>query len=640
MIIERIEIENWMPFKGKFDLDLPPGAIAVTAKYEENALRSNWAGKTAFLEAIEWALFGVHRKRLEDAVINHEADHTKVVVRLTGGVVVTRSRKRGKATQFFVEYGEEKMKMKKKAAEKALKDFLGVDHVDYRATTCFAQGDTSAIVSMTSSKRREVLSAWLELEPYKDVVRKVRDELKTYYIELENAKKQLERLQENEIEVDPKEVGTTAGRLFAAVEEKEAIDVLLEKARLAEHVADEKARYERIKSEAKDRFEKIRSYDVKVIKSELEDIEETKDQASEKLAVLKRDLSKAVELSTKGFDGKCPVNKKSCPIASEINEETEHNKEVLVQIKKKRDDFEKTYSKLESRWNSLKRDLNRHERLVEEQKRSIETLREMKTRPVFVIEEVDVSEVKSKYRDLIETSNALRRKLSQLVNDERQSQSVAKMREDAEAAYDDVKEISAMYGYANRVAASMPGAVIDRSIARLEERANALLDGTGLSIQFSTDRATQTLSDICSECGHTYRGQRDKSCPSCGTTRPFKTSDDLEIMVTDGSGDVEDARMKSGGAKVLIGSAIRLAASLLLREFRDARIAFAQIDEPFGPLDAENRTNLARVFSSMLSGVGLEQALVVSHDTALLDSLPARVLITRTQEGNSTICLE
>ena len=68
----------------------------------------------------------------------------------------------------------------------------------------------------------------------------------------------------------------------------------------------------------------------------------------------------------------------------------------------------------------------------------------------------------------------------------------------------------------------------------------------------------------------------------------------------------------------------------MLREVRGASVAWATIDEPFGPLDAELREGLARVFGGMLGAVGLEQAFVVSHDQALLDQLPHRIVIERT----------
>jgi hypothetical protein len=187
--------------------------------------------------------------------------------------------------------------------------------------------------------------------------------------------------------------------------------------------------------------------------------------------------------------------------------------------------------------------------------------------------------------------------------------------------------------------AAVPARIAKESVAVLEQQANMLLQDSGLSLEFAWERATKMLAPICVACGHLYAGQRDKQCSSCGAERGPKMSDELEILIEDGSGEIEDVKMKSGGAKILVASSLRLAASSMLREQRGAAVGWACIDEPFGPLDAENREALARTFSGMLGSVGLEQAFVVSHDQVLLDALPSRIIVERSG-GVSTLRLE
>jgi rubrerythrin len=185
----------------------------------------------------------------------------------------------------------------------------------------------------------------------------------------------------------------------------------------------------------------------------------------------------------------------------------------------------------------------------------------------------------------------------------------------------------------------IPARIAAQQLIALEERANALLSGTGLSFTLGWERETRDAAPICYECGYSFKGKKEKTCPSCDATRGFKRSEELEILVDAESGEAEDVRTASGGAKVLVASAIRLAGGLMLRELRGCRVAWTLVDEPFGALDAENREQLARTFAGMLGSVGLEQAFVVSHDAALLDALPCKIQITR-DGSKSCISLE
>ena len=164
MSIEKLELCNWMPFRGQHALTLPSGAIAVVGRYEENERRSNWSGKTALLEAIRWAIYGVHRKRLEDGLIHRGESETWVDVALTGGIEIRRIRKLGGPTRVFVLCAAEGVRLEGSAAEDWISRALGLSYQDARATVLLEQGDTEALVGRTSSQRRETIAAWLELD--------------------------------------------------------------------------------------------------------------------------------------------------------------------------------------------------------------------------------------------------------------------------------------------------------------------------------------------------------------------------------------------------------------------------------------------------------------------------------------------
>jgi DNA repair exonuclease SbcCD ATPase subunit len=153
-------------------------------------------------------------------------------------------------------------------------------------------------------------------------------------------------------------------------------------------------------------------------------------------------------------------------------------------------------------------------------------------------------------------------------------------------------------------------------------------------LRFSWARELADKATACDECGYVYATKRGDECPTCKAPRGKKLAQELELLCDDGSGLEEDARFNSGGTRAIVGAAVRLAASAMLRRMRGSSAAWAIVDEPFGSLDAENREQLARTFAGMLNSVGLEQAFVVSHDPVLLEALPHRIVIDR--DGSSS----
>jgi hypothetical protein len=190
-----------------------------------------------------------------------------------------------------------------------------------------------------------------------------------------------------------------------------------------------------------------------------------------------------------------------------------------------------------------------------------------------------------------------------------------------------------------RAALKIQTIIVKREIDRIVDHSNVMLEGTGIDlVEIAWSRPTADPEPIC-DCGFRYATGRYAECPSCGAARGRKLSDDLEILVSDDSGEVEDVKFKSGGAKRLTATAIRFSALALLRDVRGAAINWATIDEPFGPLDEENSELLARQLGTMISNVGLEQAFVVSHNAALIAMLPNKIVVERS-DGVSTLRME
>lgn len=646
MRIERIEIENWLPFGGSFELDLPGGPIAVTATYAGNPRRSNWAGKTAFLEAIRWALFGKHRKRFDDAVIHRGTDATSVRLVFSDGLIVRRSKRLKKAVRLAVEYGGEKWT--KKIAQEKIEEILGLTDDDLCNTLHFAQGDIEAIVEKQSSKRREVVAAWLDLEQWERIASRIRARAKKLRDELARERTRLEGLDAAALEISDivawdtteaaedleAQIGRAAGELFANRERKVEIDTILEDVAGDEIRRQNLIRFERLVEEGDELRERIQELRLGELKPRVEDAATDADVAAASVLSSERDVRAARELVKGDFDGQCPVTCEECPIADDIRANTTAATAKLAAARAEYTELKRDADEKKRAFRALDHELRAGTRLVADynaKRAEIKRLADSTpedTGPRLTDDEV--AALRREKAELVDRAVTVAGDYAFARRSASRFGATIRQRAECHAKVTELEsELRILSLSARCVGASgIPARIAERELGNLEERANIILADVGLSFRFTWDRELRDLTPTCFECGYRFKGQKDKTCPSCEAARPLKRSDELGILVSDG-GPEEDVKTKSGGAKVLVGSAIRLAAGAMLREIRETRAAWATIDEPFGPLDAENRHALASSFAGMLGSVGLEQAFVVSHDAALLDALPGRIEITR-----------
>lgn len=644
MRISRISLVNWMPFGGVHELtNIPASPIAIVAKYESDETRSNWAGKTSLLEAVGWALHGVHRKRLDDAVITNWTAETRVTVDIADGdelvATVTRERPRGGPGRLsvFVGGGE---KLGGDAAQGAIRRILGMDADDLAATVCFAQGDTEALVGMRTGDRRKLVARWLELDVWDRLLARAR----VYHRDASNRLAALSDV----VEAVPDEtalrerVAECERRVAVARECHVDATTTREAAERSAEADVVRDRMERVGVEASALREKIRSSQ----RSDASDkIQELREEVAELVGdekVMRSEHTAAVRVVVDGFDGLCPVTRGKCPAE-------EHVVSASNLTKRRLDDASAALRAVESRRQEkarLLRDAEKEvadgETLRREYNSRVASLREIRSR-LDDLESAGASPTALSVRESVAAErdasaavvnaevalNTAKFELASVETKRRQAEERETRRRVASADVRAAELVVKAFG-----STGIPARIAAAQLHSLQERANALLAGTGLSFELAWERNTKDPTPVCYECGYTFKGRRDKSCPSCSAVRGARRSDELEILVDDGSGEIEDAKAKSGGAKVLVASAIRLAGGLMLRDVRGSRVGWALVDEPFGALDVANRATLARTFASMLGSVGLEQAFVVSHDAALLDALPCRITITR--DGSSS----
>lgn len=650
MRISRISITDWMPFRGTQQLELPPGPVAVVAQWEDNLDRSNWAGKSALLEAVEWCLFGVHRKRFEDGVIHRGAPATRVVVTFDDGTEVKRQRRRGKSTELVVVRAGETLR--KKQAQEEVDVLLGLDRDDYRTVLYFAQGDIEGLVSKTSGQRRETVASWLDLDAWGRVSSRLRALSRAASTDLEVERRDREHAvgvlndlchsMGAEGPADPAAALQRARDLVeharasvrAATDLREEVDKLLDAATDAAALESDINMREELRQKICVARDEVQAHDSE-FDSDLVKAERTYEDSTTALNLASTEQAEALRVCRGDFDGRCPVIDSECPASDYVRACGAASRTRLEKARRAREEAARRHQEASSLVHAMRRSERdrmaaraRYNALVE-QHRALTRRIDAAPKPV----EADVAELREQRSAAAEQQHEAERAFHRAANLLESVEEWSSTVDSASAQVEGAQLKAAAADLAARCAGptGVPAEVASASIDELQDRANDLLSGTGLSVVFAWDRAAADLEAACPECGYRYVGQRDKECPSCSTTRGQRRVEELDVLVDDGSGEVEDVRAKSGGARVLVASAIRLAASAVLRESRGSSAAFAVVDEPFGPLDAENGQALAQVFCGMLDQVGLEQAIVVSHDRALLSALPHRIEIVRRQ---------
>lgn len=641
-----IKIRNWMIFEGDHELELPSGPIAVVARYAEDPDRSNWAGKTAFLEAIDWCLFGTHRKRLDDDVITWGQDQVRVQVTFDTGERATRVRTRGESSRFrFATQGEER---EGAVAQDELVERLVMSEAEMRTTTRFRQGDIEGLCSRTSGKRQELLRSWFRLDVFDGAAKRARALLAERVNVAKLVEGDIARCEEGLGGADRDALEAAANvaaeQAFSAKKAREEAMEAYDLAATASARGDRLVDYARLVARGKDL--KGRWVDVEPLESAAALAEENYMEARDAERAAEQDMKSARALARGEFDGQCPVTCDACPVADEVRSNAEAGKRRFtgaVSIFKDAAASREAIDRGRSRWKQELKDARAVRDGLKDTATRVVDMRASLGKEFLKLADGDVGSEVERLGAALKEARSARDDAISSASDAERAELVAERalaQHDADASRLEAareRRASAALDVESAALAAralgpsgVPKDVASSRVRVLEEAANAVLEGTGLIVSLSWQRETKQKAPSCVACGQRYALGRVKVCEACGEERGKKMADELEILVDDGTGDPEDVSVKSGGAQVLVGTAFRLAGAATLMALRDSPVSWAVIDEPLGPLDGPNRGRLVTTLATMLGAVGLEQALIVSHDAAVLDALPNRIEILRT----------
>ena len=130
-------------------------------------------------------------------------------------------------------------------------------------------------------------------------------------------------------------------------------------------------------------------------------------------------------------------------------------------------------------------------------------------------------------------------------------------------------------------------------------------------------------------------GQMTVSIDPIRETKSKTLKETLEIGVYDAAGGKRAYEMYSGGERLRIDFALRVALSRLLATRAGTRLETLVVDEGFGSQDAEGRTRLLEAIMKVRSE--FRTVLVITHIDDLKEHFPVRIEVRKDPQAGSRV---
>lgn len=624
MWLSDLGMDNWLCFRGKHAIKLHPRMYSLVAHRAGNGESSNWAGKSAVLEAIYFCLTGrlnPDRHMGADGWITDGESKGGTQLTFSNGLEIVRERK--KSTKLRATF--EGRLHEDDEAQRLIDEMVGLTADDLLATSYFQQRKMARLVLAEPSVRMGYVSEWMQLAPLEHAEENLRVAINLL---VEEASKLASRMSELD--------AITLGDFDLAAAEKALTDARAKHTRLGD-LAEKNARlhdaqrlvqsFDALCLEIKEARAELKEYDADALEKSFRHASKMTHAAVENLTVAQRDFTQKLALAAGQFDGNCPVANMACPATVQINTERTRARGLRDAAQKLYDearyahaDATRAESQALAAWQSYQR---KFERVKEMEARHDRTLVEY-TRAKDSPEPMNDSELRTRadeaHRKVVELTAQIAdhnraHQRREAANREYEATSLRHAElEKKIATHREALVIFGKQGAQRRIA--------EHALGVIEENANALLSDCGipLEVDVSWSREGSGHAKACDTCGMPFPATaKVKACQRCGAARGPHLVNKLNIILSDQSGAAED----------LAGAAIQLAASAWLRSARSSKWSLAMIDEPAGALDSANRKLFATHLRHILgSRFGFEQAIVVAHHSEISDALPGRIVIT------------
>ena len=686
MILHKVDIQGFMPFKERMVVEFSDEQIiAIVGRYSNDPERSNRAGKSACIEAIRWALFGRSRGKSDVELIHTGADHVQVVVQLKD----ERAKKSYSVKRWRDAKGNGGLELsgleggKKATTQTAINDLLGLDAREFDLTAFFPQNEIGQFFEVDAAERKRILLRWMQVTDW-SVPEAAAFEMRQMFEAREaELRGQLEALSE------PLSAEALRAEQETLILRREDLMVNLDtstkkKAKLGiqlrEHERVDEFRREVEKLGARVRELKSKRPDVDSSKKRKQELEglldnwemvtpQTKEKAREVVAESQKKLgeikhareilAEKVRDARQNKTGICPILQEACArieltpaYEQELRSQWADNKEQERVHEARLSKAEKliTLSQEQRTWGDELERIKLREQQAGEYEKQIAQATAQYVAALKKIPE-DWQTTHDKFVQAIDAvDRTIRATGAEVMTVDRELGSVAarvKMAETAQlrrqaldvdlteirARISDLRWVEYMFGQNG-----IPSIELENSFSEIESTVNVVLNrlNAPFEMEFISERELREWEPECVACAKAFeKGQT--VCSGCGETRRKKRRDELQVRIHEGGAE-RNFHLDSGGGKVLLAVAFRVALTLLARERSGSEWNVLFLDEIFGALDIVNREAMAELLVSTLQKeFGFKQILIISHNPDIQTATADVLEVRRAQDGTSEL---
>ena len=632
MILTGVRVRNWKRYRGEHTVELTGGIYALVARDAENPDRSNWLGKSSFIEAVWYGLEGeVPSDDTVDSVVSHGEDAMDVDLAFDDGTFVCRSRdvKRSKST-FHLTVPDGKggeLELVGDAAQAELDQRIGMGKKDLRATCFIRQKQMAKLLTDDPADVTAVINGWLSLAPVEKAAAAQSKIVGEVEAVLERAAARHNAALAALSGMPPEaELRAEEKRLLAIEEENRvAFAERAKQAEAREARAGEIAAWEAATERQLRRGQAERDV-VTAEQAQRAYLQTAPDD--QRLVALQGQLEECVRaeaearaaeqrarpMAAGAFDGTCPVAGIDCPAVVVINGMRREGRARLETARGAAATAQERVQAARAAVTPCQAAARRRGELAAavDARKAVLARTPWQPDPGLRPEEIPAG---PSLFDTEPVTNRLAEVKARLMRRaELEKEAAVGEREEVVA-----RDEAAVQRAGLKVLRGALRVIAQRACLVLEHGANARLASAGVDLRVGLDWGwpTQVLEVTCSSCGLAFpKSARVKKCERCQEPRGLKSDEKFHVRLSN----------KSGAAEDLAGVAIQLAAASWLRTARGGQWSVLVLDEPTSAMDRHNRAGFVANLRAVL-GVEWGQAFVVSHDEQVLAALPQRIEI-------------